>query len=365
MNFLATLRYLVFAVFIVCNAILASVAVWNSSLVSPASRDFRIDTYLIVVGALGLALTFAIIFAELVHRNSFTSHVWFDILWTCLFFGLDLAGATILTDVGPRDLCKQQKTLLGSNPSPGSCSSTRVLLVFTWLCTIILFIYLVLLISLTVSHRKNESVPRIWECTIHNFPPLTSPTPDTRALPRFTNNKMAEVVSPVPRRPTTVPSALYTLRSVGLGSQYEIEHFRPPAHLPAPRLSTLSASSPRPVTSSAIRPLRSPSTAGNAHAAVTLYPQFLSSAPIPPPSPIWAQQPHATSTSPPPLGDWPRTDAPLRIKRKPPPAVGLQSEGTLSRPLGPRTRVRAPNPRPPPRDLSSLSSTRQGRERQT
>jgi len=105
MNFLATLRYLIFAVFIVCNAILSSVAVWNSSLVPSSSRQSHTDTYIVVVGALGLALTFTIIFVELVRRNAFTSRVWFEILWTTTFFGLDLAGAAILTVAGLDDVC--------------------------------------------------------------------------------------------------------------------------------------------------------------------------------------------------------------------------------------------------------------------
>jgi len=357
MNFLATLRYLVFAFFIICNAILASVAVWNASL---ASRDFRIDTYLVVVGALGLALTFTIIFVELARRNAFTSRVWFEILWTSLFFILDLAGASILTATGPGDMCQQHNG--NEKISSGSCSSTRILMGFTWLCTFILLIYLVLVVILTIVNRNNESVPRIWQCTIHNFPPLTSPRRShAHFLPRFSKDQMTQVASPAPQRPNTVPSALYSLRSAGLGSQYQIEHFRPPdAHL--------MPSSP--ATSPANHLHRHPSTAGTVQAAVALYPQFLSSAYVSQPPPVRTQQTQPTSSSPPPLGDWPRADAPLRIKRKLPPTIGLPAmESTvggasLSRPIGPRTRAGALNTRPPPLDLSS-TRPRRDRERDT
>ncbi|KAJ7710017.1 hypothetical protein B0H17DRAFT_1030284 [Mycena rosella] len=364
MNFLATLRYLVFAVTIVCNAILASVAVWNSSLGSPLGRDSRIDIYLVVVGALGLALAFIIIFAELVRRNAFTSRVWFEILWSTLFFLLDLVGASILAAVGPDDLCSEQKN---SKPlPPGSCPSTRVLMAFTWLSTFILLIYLVLLVFLTVINRNNQSVPRIWECTVHNFPPLTSQNSNANILPRFTKDRMAEVASPVPQRPNTVPSALYSLRSAGLGSQYQIEHFKPPAHAPGPPAPS------SPVASPADHLHRSPSTAGNVQAAVALYPQFLSSAYVSrPSSSAYVPSPPAptpqTSPSPPPLGDWPRTNPPLRIKRKlPPTAEGHAAGGpSLSRPMGPRTRTGGSSiSRPPPLDLSSMS-THRDRERQT
>ncbi|KAJ6596788.1 hypothetical protein DFH09DRAFT_1132723 [Mycena vulgaris] len=349
MNFLATLRYGVFAVFIVCNAILASVAVWNASLVSPPGRDSRIDTYLVVVGALGLALTFTIIFAELVRRNA---RVWVEILWSFVFFILDLAGAAILSTVGPDDMCKQYTN---SKPPPGSCSSTRVLMGFTWLCTFILLIYLVLLVLLTTIHRNNESVPRIWKCTVHDFPPLTSPRSNAQALPQFTKDRMTE-------RPNAVPSALYSLRSAGLGSQYQIEHFKPPAHAPGPPAPS------SPVASPADHLHRNPSTAGTVQAAVALYPQFLSSAYVSPPPPAQTQRIGHASPAPPPLGDWPRVDAPLRIKRKLPPttALGEGPAAGLSRPMGPRTPARAGGlaPRPPPLDLS-LTTTRRDRERQT
>ncbi|KAJ7489816.1 hypothetical protein B0H11DRAFT_2191630 [Mycena galericulata] len=354
MNFLATLRYLVFAVFIVCNAILASVAVWNASLVpSPHGRDSRIDTYLVVVGALGLALTFTIIFAELIRRNAFTSRVWFEIIWTSLFFLLDLGGASALAAIGPGDACQPNH-----HPPAGSCTSIHLLMGFTWLCTFILFIYLVLLLTLTIINRNNESVPRIWVCTIHNFPPLTRPNPPaTPFLPRFSKDKMTEVVAPAPQRPNTVPSALYSHRSVGLGSQYQIEHFRPPSQrTPAPPMSS------RPVASSADHLHRHPSTAGSVQAAVTLYPQFLSSAYVAPPPPVHSRPNQGSMyQSPPPLGDWPRADAPLRIKHKLPPTTGLGEGPTASgsRPMGPRMRS---GTRPPPLDLSS-TTTRRDRQR--
>jgi hypothetical protein len=375
MNFLATLRYLVFAFFIVCNAILASVAVWNSSLV-PSGRDSHIDTYLVIVGALGLALTFTIIFVELIRRNAFTSRVWFEILWTTTFFGLDLAGAAILTALGPDDMCKPK--ILSRNKQqqqqqlpPGSCSSSRVLMGFTWLCTFILLMYLILLVILTIANRNNESVPRIWECTVHNFPPLTSGrsnAPVSPFLPRFSQDKMPTVVAPAPQRPNTVPSALYTLRSVGLNSQYQIEHFRPASHAPGPPMPS------SPVASPADYLHRNPSNAGNVQAAVALYPQFLSSAYVSQPPPAHTQLPpirtlpsQSANRSPPPLGDWPRADAPLRVKRKLPPAMGAEEQVGVgsgpSRPMGPRTRAGTTNARPPPLDLSSIT-TRRDRERQ-
>jgi hypothetical protein len=361
MNFLATLRYLVFAIFIVCNAILASVAVWNSSLdVSSSNRESHVDVYEVVVGALGLALVFTIIFVELVRRNAFTSRVWFECLWTTIFFGLYLGGAVVLSVVGVDEMCESTTQSKNSESQsllpPGTCASSQVLLGFTWSCTFVLLMYLILLVTLTFANRNNESVPRIWECTVHNFPPLTSRRSNTPAafLPRFTQDKTPEVVSPAPRRPGTVPSALYTLRSFGLNSQYQIEHFRPPSHTSDPPMLS------NPVTSPADYLHRNPSNPGHAMAAVALYPQFLSSAYVPParmqPPPMAAvQSSHRLSRSPPPLGDWPRADAPLRIKRKNPPPMGLAEQtaagSASSRPMGPRTRAGTTH-RPPPLNLT-------------
>jgi hypothetical protein len=363
MNFLATLRYLIFAVFIVCNAILSSVAVWNSSIVPSSSRQSRTDTYIVVVGALGLALTFTIIFVELVRRNAFTSRVWFEILWTTTFFGLDLAGAAILTVVSLDDVCAPSKRSQQSLPVTSSCStSSRLLMGFTWLCTFILLMYLILLVTLTLVNWNNDSMPRIWECTVHNFPPLTSrrsSAPVPSFAPRFTQDKNV-VASPTPRRPNTVPSALYTLRSIGLNSQYQIEHFRPPSHISAHPMPS------SPVASPADYLHRNPSNAGSVQAAVALYPQFLSSAYVAQPPPARMQPPsnssHRLSRSPPPLGDWPRADAPLRIKRKHPPSMGLEEQTAAGsaplRPMGPRTRAGLTDMRPPPLDLSSISRRR-------
>jgi len=274
--------------------------------------------------------------------------------------------------VGTDDMCKPQ--VEGHHQTPqlppaGSCTSVHVLMAFTWLCTVILLVYLVLLVILTIINRNNESVPRIWQCTVHNFPPLTSAgrshAPVTPYLPRFSKDKMTAVVAPAaPQRPNTVPSALYSLRG-GLGSQYQIEHFRPPSHAPGPPVPS------SPVTSPANHLHRNPSSAGSVQAAVALYPNFLSSAYVQPPPPAQTQlgQRQPINATPPPLGDWPRADAPLRIKRKPPPPTGL-AEGNppgVSRPIGPRTRSGTANARPPPLDLSSISTTprRRDRERHT
>ncbi|KAF7295024.1 hypothetical protein MIND_01040500 [Mycena indigotica] len=328
MHFLVTARYLVFAAFIICNAILASAAVWNQSLVPSSARISHLDIYLTTVGALGLFLTFSIIFVELIRKNAPTSRVYFEITWCMVFFVMDLAAAAALTAVGPADMCSN-----GETHPVGGCTSVRVLLGFTWLCTFILLIYLVLLLLLTYINRNNESIPKIWQCPIHNFPPLNLSRPPSITLPRFTPNEMAQAVVVTPRRPPTAPG----LQSFGLDAQYQIEHFHPPESPPSSPVS--------PVASPADPLHRNPSSAGNAQAAVALYPRFISSAYVPsdPPQPIGPR-----AQSPPPLGDWPRTHPPLRIKRKP-----VDRAVSPTRPIGPRTRSR-PLPPDPNREQENL-----------
>ncbi|KAK7014955.1 hypothetical protein R3P38DRAFT_2998607 [Favolaschia claudopus] len=367
MNFLVTARYLVFAIFIVCNAVLASVAVWNASLIPSSTRDARIDTYLTVVGALGLATSFGIIFVELLRRNAFTSRIWFEILFFSTFFALDLGGAAVLSALALNDMCKaptpSQRSL-----SPGPCPSSRVLMGFTWLCALILLMYLICVFTLLIVNWNNETVPRIWECTVHNFPPLAprrSNATVSTFSPRFAQDKMVDVASTAPQRPTTVPSALYTLRSLGLSSQYQFEYFQPPSN----RRDSLPTQAPASPTSPGNYLHRNPSNSGNVQAAVALYPQFISSAhvshlpraAVPRPT-TQTFHPQPVAQSPPPLGDWPRADAPLRIKRKRPPQLQLSQETAVDppppRPMGPRTRTVPVNAaaRPPAFDLSLSSS---------
>jgi len=355
---LLTLRYVVCGVFIICNAIVASVAVWNLSIVQSIKDDFplvQLDYYLVCVGASGLALTFAIIFVELGRRNAFTSRVWFEVSWVGLYCSVDLAGASALSAMAPGRLCQDQDHK--HDVAPGGCSSARVLMAFTWISTVALFAYFTMLVVLSVLHHKTDS--RIWQYNIHNFPsldpaPLPS-APATPILPRF-RGKPPVVVSPKPRRPDVVPAALYSYRS-GLGSQYEIEHYRPP-----------SASAERPVppipVAAPYQPLRTTTQAGTLP-SVTLYPQHMQS--VSQQSPQTLPQSHSPP-APLPLGSWPNASAPARTKPKQPmrivtlaptdtPVVHESSSPPRTRPSGPRTRSNSSgHNRPPPLDLSKISA---------
>jgi len=89
LNPLTLLRYLVFVVFVVSNAIIASAAAWNLSIVEDIAGDVSataISIFLIVLGALGLIVIFTVIFIDLCEKDIFISRIWFEISWVILFF---------------------------------------------------------------------------------------------------------------------------------------------------------------------------------------------------------------------------------------------------------------------------------------
>jgi len=357
---LLTLRYVICCVFIVCNAIVASVAVWNLSLTLPAENDLiQVDYYLVFVGASGLALIFAIIFVELARRNAFTSRVWFEVAWVGLYCLMDLAGASALSAMAPRQRCHHngQGTTGGASDS---CLSARVLLAFTWICAIALLGYFTTLIVLSIIHHRND--PRIWQHCIHNFPSFNSSVvpsaPATPILPRF-RGILPSIVAPKPHRPDVVPAALYSYRS-GLGSQYEIEHYRPPTDSAERPVPPILAVNPR-------QPYTTAQTQTRTLPPVTLYPQYMQSV-----SQSWPQPPPQaySSPSPPPLGNWPSTSTQPRANRERPTRITTLASATTdtpvvhevsslprARPSGPRIRQNSSgNNRPPPLDLSKISA---------
>ncbi|KAL0947023.1 hypothetical protein HGRIS_013167 [Hohenbuehelia grisea] len=295
----------------------------------------------------------------------------------------------------------------------GSCTSTRVLLAFTWMCWIFLFCYFCFLTVSAFVHQRKD--PKVWMRNVASVEWSDSrrklaSAPSSPTLPRFlkksNSTTVPGIVAPRPRR--VIQPDIYAYRS-GLSMEYEIEHYNP-ATSPAPRPSNEQQPQPQMLAfpAAAAPPLlgRNPSYQAAAQPSLTtsFYPQYMQSAlssQDPRSMPVFTQPPTSTSTStqptpasPPPLGDWPRRDAitqPLRTKRRPPPPLepeagassssapasrpvpvaaasspprvtspmSHQSRTRLSGPTGPRTRTRSTSNgvnRPPPLDLSDISS---------
>ncbi|KAF7966082.1 hypothetical protein HWV62_40192 [Athelia sp. TMB] len=214
---------------------------------------------------------------------------------------------------------------------------------------------------LAIAARKKRD-PEIWHASVREFCRsqtkwLLASEPASPVLPRFKKEPVLDIVAPQPRRP--VPDTAYSHRA-GMGPDYGIEFYSPTREHELPTL-------PQPVQ-----------TAQRARTAV------MAPAAVPPPSlyPIHIQssaQPQrrapAASSSPPPLGNWPRADAvnqPVRknSKRKPVPPAGLDAEPpvhaspvdaqkpTVANPPRPRRKRTTSGEiqRPPPLDLSKISS---------
>lgn len=293
------LRSVVFGIFVACNATVASIAVWNHSLSQSLSQS-QIDVYLAFVGCLGLVLIFPLIFLELACKDSVTGRIWFECLWVFIFWMLYLAGATAVTIIAPAHLCEI---------SDDECTSLRVITALAWITAVILLSYLLLLFVLSLVHSKYD--PRIWQRHSRKSPwssqQTLSSAPASPSRPHFPK-KSPSIVAPKPRR--AVPPVIYAYRS-GLGSEYEIEHYRPPT--PVTR--------PEPVLGVAPPLTR---IEGNFQAAnntyPSLYPQYMHST-FTTLRPSQHEQHIRDPPSPPPLGDWPRLNVvmePVRYKKKNP-----------------------------------------------
>jgi hypothetical protein len=350
LNPLTLLRYLVFVVFVVSNAIIASAAAWNLSIVEDIAGDVSataISIFLIVLGALGLIVIFTVIFIDLWERDFFISRIWFELSWVILFFIMELGGAAAITAQSSGQVCNL-------NNSVSLCASTEVLQGFTWICAILLFGYFILLFILSILKYKDDTA--IWSWSVRKLiwqhthktilPPSLPPLPSFR-------NQVPGIAAPRPRRIIAMPEPDLSYRS-GLGLDFQIEHYQPPADLgasidrPLSPLSLTLPTSPTPFTPTKNLPQK-PLPA----AFAPFYPTYVQAAINPGLSRTTTEHstsqvrnlPGASSFSPPPLGDWPRRDAtslPARGKRKQNPPAPY----SFTMPTAAQQRCDQPRPRP-------------------
>lgn len=358
-SFLLPFRYVVFVAFIVSNSITCSTAVWNLSLAQAAGQTLSVDGFVVFVGAAALAFIFPIILIELARQNPITACVGFELSWVAFFGVLEFCAAVALSAIGPGVMCNAGVIALTRD----SCISTRVVLAFSWICTILLFGYL-LALGLSAYLHKNEN-PQIWGCNVRRFDwcgarsYMGDDGPKSLTLPRFVEKtRPGSLIGPKPRYPA--PNALYL--------QANIEQ---------------SIQQPQPQASAARQPAPVPAAVHNARdaTAASFYPKHMQSVITSQPS--FAGKPMKEiplSSSPPPLGDWPRPSiiSQPRSKRQEPsrgytiPPVNASSNDVYSkpqpathstRPLANHrtTRSTSSNERrkiPPPLDLSKISNTR-------
>jgi hypothetical protein len=340
-------RYIVFGLLIACNAVLASVTVWNFSLAQIAKISFPVEPYLIFVSISGLILTFTLIFIQLFRRNAIS--VWLECTWSGTFLVLQLAGAAAVSGTTPVEMCSRRLNKIVQ--LKGTCVSTQVVLAFSWISTVIVFAYFVLILITALLLRRQRS--SVWSCSINNFPGSESQrlgsAPSSPTLPRFVSTAApASIIAPRPQRPAV--DLLQTYHS-GLSPDYRIEHFQLPKPPPPVTVSQQTRQMSHPFSSFYSQAVQSElGRQGQIHQP------SLNARTVPP------------SRSPPPLGNWPRVDVmkqpisvrPNRQSRTHTAQLSLPSAAALDRsvrPGGPRKRsASGGNLRPPPLDLSKISA---------
>ncbi|KAF9227538.1 hypothetical protein BS17DRAFT_773924 [Gyrodon lividus] len=368
-NNLLIARYVLFGLFIICNAIICSVAVWNYSIIR-TTQTSQVDVYLIFLGAFSLASIFTLLFVELLCTNPFTARVWFECGWVTLFWIMDLAGAAAITAIEPDLMCGHRVVAFVNH----LCTSEQVLLAFTWICTIMVLLYLLLLIFTAVTHQRDD--PGVWNYSARNLRLVTarqclSSAPSSPSAPRFNKRAPMDIYTPHPVRPAPVPAYFYR---AGLGSEYEIEHFRPAftateqmdvesslnAHEAVPLPIMVAPVIPAPTRPALAMPHPKPSPSpypilGQRGIAQQLPSSIVYVSQVQPP----ASTQSTSLPSPSPLGDWPRRDImeqPVKSKPRLPPSsfefpkrntipstepssVSSPDQPRTRRPSGPRMRI--------------------------
>ncbi|RPD66295.1 hypothetical protein L227DRAFT_606409 [Lentinus tigrinus ALCF2SS1-6] len=157
-------RYASFGLFTLCNAVICCISMWNLVLAQQIGWDPLVDAYLIALSALGIIFIFPILCIDLLRKNALVSRVWFEAVWVGLFWIAQLAGAAAATAILPNMLCNFAADLL----IPGSCSTTKVILAFTWINTVNLLAYFLLLMISSIIHMKDDST--VWGANTRTYP---------------------------------------------------------------------------------------------------------------------------------------------------------------------------------------------------
>jgi hypothetical protein len=364
---LVVFRFCVFLIFIICNAIICSVGVWNISFAESAGLNHQISAYLIFLGAFCLLCGFPILFIDLIRKNAITSRIWFECTWVGLFWVMELSAAAAVSADMSDVMCSAhvQQSMMGA------CTSTRVLMAFTWICTGTLLIYLVVLTSCAMFHQSFDT--QVWHATARDFAWFStrsslesvpaSPVKDKQELPTMAAPQPRHPMPRISSEPWELNSREAAVHPVQRPPQVHESTFTRQAYVPAACPPTVPAEPPR-----ANKPLQ----LSKPSMIPSLYPEHMSSViPLSARSSLLRQSIQADPT-PPPLGDWLRKSASdQRTRRKQPqPALHHTSslvvqssppaarETSVRHPVGPRHGPQGQRRRPPPLNFDRISSVR-------
>ncbi|CAL1704916.1 unnamed protein product [Somion occarium] len=332
-SLLLAYRYAFFALFTICSAVICAVAVWNFTLGRNAGLNPQVDIFLAFLGALGVVVILPIIFLDVFRRNALPTRVWVECAWVALFWMLYLAGASAATSLLPDMMCSPLAPLFPGYTA-SSCTSMKVLLVFSWLCMTALFVYLVALVVSALMHHDDD--PSVWQSSVWQSSVWQS---SVRFFPWYATRASLPSAPSSPTKTWQRPFALVAPQPKHAVNQAAVARMDVPADVEAPPAV------------SRIVPMR------QATRPFISQPQLVAS--MYPPH-IQAKMPETTrgtaqvlAPAPPPLGDWPRSaqqQRQQRSARKPAPSATSVSTPTDSRRGSPTSR------RPPPLDLTKISA---------
>ncbi|EIW60036.1 uncharacterized protein TRAVEDRAFT_45293 [Trametes versicolor FP-101664 SS1] len=358
-NSLSAYRYSSFGLFILCNAVVCCVSVWNLALAQQIGWNPLIDAYMITIGALGILFIFPVLCIDLLRKNSLVGRVWFECIWVGVFWVLQLAGAAAITAILPNLLCSVAADIL----QPSSCISTKVLLAFAWLGAVNLLVYFCVLMATVIYHMKDDS--QVWSGNTRMYPwyRVREALPSGRPEPLRTWSK-----PPVPAATPQIrlPSDL-SRRSSTRSSMFDSEKL---SAVPSrtPMTSNKSARILQSAWISATVTPASPPSDGSSEYGTSS--SDLTSTPtgIPPsamyipysstikPSPLGTGPPPRSSSLSATFGGAPLSAAPSRKGGAIPPSPLVPSVGRKNSSSGPRPKSKRKSTRPPPLDMTRLHS---------
>ncbi|PSR94090.1 hypothetical protein PHLCEN_2v4518 [Hermanssonia centrifuga] len=90
--------------FVIFNAVIASVAAWDYGMAHETGHNQQIDAYLIFLGILGVIYIIPIAAVDILRKNAVPNRVWFECLWVGVFWVLEL-GASAVTANASNSAC--------------------------------------------------------------------------------------------------------------------------------------------------------------------------------------------------------------------------------------------------------------------
>ncbi|KAI0299652.1 hypothetical protein B0F90DRAFT_1727493 [Multifurca ochricompacta] len=211
-------RYYLFAITIVSNAIICSAAAWNLPIAQSANlpTQSHVDIYMIFLGAFSLLVVIPLVFTDAFFQRAITGHVWVECLWIDFLWLLHIVGSVLVTTLLPRDMCTPQVKSVDGN----SCVSSKLILAFSWICTINLFIYLIFLVASAILHHKRDS--SVWGAQVRSYPwylhLYRHRLASGASLPDPLHRHQVHLPAPQPRRPIQLPTQAVP------SSMHAIEH---------------------------------------------------------------------------------------------------------------------------------------------